>query len=542
MLGTVAAVVGAVSLSSCIEETEPTDVATQEQIQQSSSASEALLMAMPASMNTADASIYSSKSWHVAFGYGAMMYIRDCETGDFGLSATSYSHWTAFSHNRYLGQDYLYMQYVWNYYYEAILSTNNVIGGVDPESATSDQLGALGAGYAFRAMLYLDLARCYEFLPNDKTSNVNADGHDVLNLTVPIVTADMDQESARNNPRADREAMGAFIEEDLNKAEEYIVNLSGTQNNTLPTLACVYGLKARLYMWLEDYANAQKYARLAINNASVSPMSEDDCLDETTGFNDISKWMWGGSLTSEDDQVQTGIVNRVSWISNQTSFGYTGYATGMYLLIDKSMYDRISDTDFRKLEFVAPEGSALASKVRMIPGLTQELADAGASLPEYAAVKFRPNEGDFSTYSTGAAAAYPIMRVEEMYFIEAEAAAHQNVAEGLQLLTSFMAQYRDPNYTTTASSVDDVVEEIVFQKRVELWGEGQSFFDIKRLNLSVTRNYDGSWWLTGSRFNTDGRPAWMNWVIVKSEGNNNEAVNGYNNPDPSDAYTSGTAN
>lgn len=540
MLG-VGSVVCLTSFTGCIDETMPTNIATQTQVQQSTSATDALLMAMPASLNKVNEDLLDNNNWHAVFGYGSMMIVRDLETGDFGFNTASYTgHYKNFYVDKYMGDGYLYMQYIWNYYYQAILATNNIISAVNPENANKTQLGSLGAGYAYRAMLYLDLARCYEFLPNDKTSSVNKDGNDVKNLTVPIVTSNMSQDEARNNPRANRETMAKFIEDDLNKAEEYIVNLSNTQNNTLPDLSCVYGLKARLYMWIEDYANAQKYARMAIDNAKVTPMSEEDCLNTTSGFNDITKWMWGASMTSEDDAVKTGIVNRTSWTSNQTTFGYTGPATGLYVLIDKNMYDRISNTDIRKLEFVAPEGSALASKVRIIPALQRELDDNGASLPAYASMKFRPNKGDIATYSTGAAQAYPLMRIEEMYFIEAEAAAHQNAAQGKKLLTDFMQKYRDNKYSTQASSTEDVVEEIVFQKRVELWGEGQSFFDIKRLNYSVTRDYSGSWWLADSRFNTNGRPAWMNWVIIRTEGNNNKALVGWNNPDPSDAYTPGT--
>ena len=125
-----------------------------------------------------------------------------------------------------------------------------------------------------------------------------------------------------------------------------------------------------------------------------------------------------------------------------------------------------------------------------------------------------------------------------MYFIEAEAAAHQDAARGAKLLTEFMKNYRDPNYSTKKTSTDDVVEEIVFQKRVELWGEGQTFFDIKRLNYSVTRGYPGT--NCGdelSRLNTKGRPAWMNLVLIRTEANNNKALVGKNNPDPSDLYT-----
>lgn len=516
------------SFTSCIEETEPTTVATDKQIAESSSATEALLMAMPAYFNK-----FTDNGWHHGFGYGSMMYIRDLMTGDMchtNNQSGYHSHFYYWARNQYQGDGYIFCQFIFNYYYQFVLATNNTIGGINPETATDEQLGWLGAGHAFRAMLYLDIARCYEYLPCDATSNINADGNNVLNLTAPIVKAGQSLEETTNNPRAPREEMKAFIEEDLNLAEQYIVNLTNTQNNTLPTLACVYGLKARLYMWVEDYANAQKYARMAINAASVNPMTEDDCLNTVTGFNDISKWMWGASLTQEDDVVQTGIINWASWLSNQTQFGYTGPATGLYNMIDASMYERISDTDIRKLLFVAPKGTALDGKTPYI-----NKGDA-ANFVEYTAVKFRPAQGNIEDSKTGASTAYPIMRVEEMYFIEAEAAAHSNPGEGKALLENFMKTYRDANYMCNKTSTEDVVEEIVFQKRVELWGEGQTFFDIKRLNYSVTRGYPGTNWYESTCFNTTGRPAWMNFVFIRTESNNNKALVGWNNPDPSDCY------
>lgn len=536
MMGLVMASVGMTSLTGCMEVTQPTTVATEDQIQNSPSSAESFLMAMPAYFNQVNSSL-TQKQWHFPFGYGAMMYIRDLMTGDLLQSTTNYAHhFYYWAQNKYQGDGYLFGQYISTYYYNFILTTNNMIGAVNPDNATDQQLGYLGAGLAFRALCYLDLARMYEFLPNDKISSINADGNDVSGLTVPIVTADMDQAAALNNPRATHDAMKTFIESDLNLAEKYIVNLKDTRSNVLPDLACVYGLKARLYMWDEDYAVAATYARKAIEAAKVTPMSETDCTNYTTGFNDISKWMWGSQMTSEDNCVKTGIVNWVSWLSNQTTFGYTGYGEENmpFNEIDKNMYNRISDTDFRKLEFKAPEGSELADKVIQIPSV-KSLADK--RMPAYASVKFRPNQGNTDDYLIGGASAYPIMRVEEMYFIEAEATAHSNPAKGKELLESFMKTYRDPNYTCKASSTDDVVEEAVFQKRVELWGEGQTFFDIKRLNYSVTRGYPGTNWYDLTRLNTKGRPAWMNLVFVSYEGDYNQGVRGMNNPDPSDCYT-----
>ncbi len=533
LLGFGLVVLASMTATSCIDETEPTQVATTKQVGKSSSATKALLMAMPAYFNHYPDYGVNDTPRHWSFAYGSMMFIRDCETGDCAMPPLGYDHFDYFYTDRYMGNSYVFCQYLWNYYYSFVMTANNLIGSIHPSSAADQQKGYLGAGYAFRAMLYLDMARCFEFLPNDATSATTDEGNDVTNYTVPIVTDSTSEEAARNNPRVKRDVMAKFIQGDLDKAEQMIPKLDIT-DRTLPHLDCVYGLKARLYMWLEDYPDAEKYARMAINEAAnegVSVMSKDDCLNTTTGFNDISKWMWGSQMTSEDDLVKTGIINWVSWASSENKFGYGGTGAGVFRMIDAKMYSRIDDNDFRKLEFIAPAGSKLSGKEPLIDESQR------SEIPAYASIKFRPNKGDINTSSVGAASAFPVMRVEEMYFIEAEAAAHQDPERGKELLVNFMTKYRDPQYVCKANNKADIIDEIVFQKRVELWGEGQSFFDIKRLNMSVTRGYEGTDHEDLARFNTNGRPAWMNWCIVKNEENNNSALKGWGNPDPSDKYT-----
>lgn len=510
--------------TSCEDETEPTHFATQDQASASSAATRALVYAMPAYFNHIDESLIDEKNWHGAFGYGAMMIIRDLQTGDRSIGTKYNSHFKNYACDQYMGKRYIYANYPWSYYYGFILTTNKVIAAIDLNNCTDDQKGYYGIASAFRAFCYLDIARTYEFLDNKKVKSVNENGKDVAGLTVPIVTDAISENDARKNPRASRADMAKFIENDLNKAEEYI-KFSTEKTNILPDLACVYGLKARLYMWLEDYTNAAKYAKLAFSTTSSKPMTETDCLDAQKGFNDLSKWMWGAKQTSEDDAVKTGIVNWTSWACNETTFGYAG--VGAYNLIDANLYSQIDDKDFRKKEFIGPNGPSKDQKI-----LTR-LQQA------YASIKFRPNEGNADSYQTGAASAYPIMRIEEMYFIWAEAEAHLDAAKGKEDLIKVMTTIlkRNPDYAFTGTTTEEVVNEIVKQKRIELFGEGQTFFDIKRLNMSVDRTYNGNNWIPLARLKTDGRPAWMNWVIPQNEEKNNSALADYNNPDPSDVYT-----
>jgi len=118
------------------------------------------------------------------------------------------------------------------------------------------------------------------------------------------------------------------------------------------------------------------------------------------------------------------------------------------------------------------------------------------------------------------------MRIEEMYFIEAEAAAHQDAERGKKLLETFMLS-RDTKYSFKGTSQDQIIEEIVFQKQIELWGEGQSFFDIKRLGYAVDKTTSVNI-ESRAQFKTTSRPAWMNWAIVRSEETNNAGVRYYN--------------
>lgn len=517
-----------VSMTGCIDETFPTDVATDEQLTSSSKATEALLWAMPAFLNKYDV-LGQGGSAGYDWGYGSIMHIRDIMTEDMPVVSSNYDHYSAWEGNYYIGPRYMSTQYIWNYFWKYVQTSNNIIMALNPETADATQLGYLGVGYAFRAHSYLDMAQMFEFLENDGTDAVNASGNNVLNLTVPIVKEDVTEESARNNPRATRQEMFDFILSDLDNAEQYIVYLDRTVK-TLPDLSVVYGLKARLYMWVADYPKAQEYARKAIDVSGATPMTKDQWLSTTNGFNDISvsSWLWGSQMQSEDDVVKSGILNWTSWSSNEAVFGYA--AAGPVNMINVALYNKIADTDFRKLAWKAPAGSALE-------GQNTYCGSMGASLPDYASLKFRPAQGNGDVSTTGAASAYPLMRVEEMYLIEAEAAAHQNATQGRGLLNSFMQTYRDAKYNCTASSTDAVVNEVVLQKRIELWGEGLTFFDVKRLNMSVTRGYSGTNFSEERRLNTNGRPAWMNICIVQTEENNNSALIGYENPDPSDVYT-----
>ena len=59
-------------------------------------------------------------------------------------------------------------------------------------------------------------------------------------------------------------------------------------------------------------------------------------------------------------------------------------------------------------------------------------------------------------------------------------------ANAVKVLNDFMVT-RDPNYAYTFTDKAALIEEIIFQKRVEFWGEGMEYLDNRRLNIPVDR-------------------------------------------------------
>lgn len=543
----IAAALVAPALTGCVDEVLPTSGIVQSQLEGSSKATEAIVMGMPAYLNKADAmGADQAYDW----GNPALMHVRDVMTEDLTAPAIGYNWFTTWSSVRVsVGDQYMATQWIWLSYSKQVLTTNLAIASVDPETTNPVLRSYLGSAYAFRAAVYLDWARMYEFMPNKYVSGVNGNGNDVTGLSVPIITEKTTEEESRENPRCTHEQIVEFIKGDLEKAVEYLgTNSANPPSKILPSLSVAYGLLARLNLWdasyydeaynvpapdaakaTAGYAEALKYAEMA--TSGFTPTTEDEWLSTATGFNELStpSWMWGQKYVKEDDAVQTGLLNWTSWMCNEATFGYA--SAGVWVQIGASLYNRISDRDFRKLTFVAPAGSSLESRV---PFISEDFA--AENFEPYYSVKFRPGSGVTTDYQTACVVAIPLMRVEEMYFIAAEAAAHANPADGVAKLENFMKTYRFNTYKCYASSEEDVIDEIILQKRIELWGEGQTYFDVKRRDMSVTRGYDGTNFNPGAdTYNTEGRPGWMNFVITATETENNRAIDGFNSPSPYDA-------
>jgi len=529
---TLATLAAALLASSCIKEADPYEIATEDQV-----TLETLIEGIPASLVQAGSAGYAQDGQAWDFALPAIHIATESMTGDIAIGGNIGYDWFAqWGTNEALGADYAVGALTWNNYYAWIMAANNVIKQIDASDFSSldaTQKSYLGFAYAYRAMFYLDLVRLYEFKENNYT-----EAPEVLGLGVPVVLPETTEAEAKNNPRAKVDDIyDKVIFPDLDNAEELLENYTAPDKYTI-SLALVYGLKARA--WLErgtakndaeSYRQAAEYARLAITASGCTPLTQEQWEDPTNGFNSATSndaWIWGLALPSES------VANLFCFTVHMSCENdWAPYHAGRG--INRNLYYSIDSRDFRRHSWLDPDRSSYAYK-SCRPDADTYFKE---SLADFANIKFRPAQGAYADYKVGGAADHCCMRVEEMYFIEAEATAQAgDLAGGIRLLNEFMTSYRMMNgatydCTSKSGTLEGFINELMLQKRIEFWGEGIVMFDMKRLDMSSKRGYVGTNAPSSYRLNVEGRAPYWNFVIIRSETQNNPVIATQNNPDPS---------
>ncbi len=415
-----------------------------------------------------------------------------------------------------------YVRYVTPY--TSLGVANDIINAFPADTQDAEAINMIAQAKAMRAFDYLALAPYFQ--GNYQTSKDKP--------CVPLLDGKNDY---TNNPRATVEEVYAAIIDDLNYAVEHLTEARDDKSRINKNVAL--GLRARAYLYMGEYAKALTDAEAAMSGftpASIADVS-------VPGFDDSSaaNWMWTYDLT--DDQVASatnGYATAASWMSAFCGEGYAT-ATGNVPVINKLLYDKIPSTDVRKgwwvnedlhspllanLEWKDSKGNVLAKGDAIAP-LTIE--DVKEPMVAYSNVKFGMKSGVGSAKNNNS---WPLMRVEEMILIEAECLAKTNQeAKAKEVLTNFVKTYRDPSYKIPTSR--SLADEIWFQRRVELWGEGFYTADARRLGKDIVRFHgEGTTNFSDAfAFNIKNDDGWLNLRFPQTEMDTNKGI--VNNSDGS---------
>ena len=255
----------------------------------------------------------------------------------------------------------------------------------------------------------------------------------------------------------------ADLEESISLLQENPNPSLNIDTYTDVSLATALGVRARVALAMQDWETARNYAQQAIKVSTSSLMSQTEYCD---GFNSNSnpEWMWSYCMTADRTLYFYGFMAYMSWNFNSSSI------RSCPKCINSKLYDMIPDTDVRKGLF-DPTGNAWTMPTTSIFYKKYPYMNRKFAVRDY----------------TSSVADANFMRLGEMYLIAAEAAAMTgNDAEAQQYLYE-LNKTRDDGYQKSTKTGADLLEEIYIYRRIELWGEGHRFLDLKRLNMPLDR-------------------------------------------------------
>lgn len=326
----------------------------------------------------------------------------------------------------------------WAEIYEAIMMANQMIhAAFTPATAAAEEIydHYVGEAYAVRALAHFDLVRLFA---QHYTYTAGA-----THLGVPIVTTfDITAKPARNTVAE----VYAQVIADFLMAIDLLSQDNGAGRFSVE--AC-QALLSRVYLYMEDWANAEAMATAVINSGNYDLVDRADYLT-----------MFYPGLSSE------AILEVVNILTDRYAFDHLGYmyqqsGYGDYLP-SKDLLNLIDDEDIRKETCI----------------LDEELAGI---FGDYRVNKF-PSEGDDNGTDN-----IPVIRLAEVYLNRAEARAQQGDDANAQADLNLIRQRAWPTAADVTLTGADLLDEILIERRIELCFEGHRLFDLTRYQQDLNR-------------------------------------------------------
>lgn len=366
---------------------------------------------------------------------------------------------------------------VWSGAYKFILGANAVLDYIDNVTGTVEEKNYIIAqALGLRAFYYYLLVNYYGAPYNyDKTA-----------LGVPLkLDSKMREESEMLMTRNTVEEVYKQITEDLNEAERLFLTLPAAkqyQPDYLINLPMIELFKSRVYLYMENWPEARKYASKVINdwNFSILDLNGIALPDPTVKepyreFNNYNSpeviWTYGS--------IQDFTSQYVTYLSHINSSNKT---TRRAFNASESLLSCFKSGDLRKDLYIVRELLAHAKD-------PNQNVFYDTYLP-YG--KYRTSNSNPVTSDEYFALSF---RLSEAYLNLAEAAALDNAeGEAVSTMNTLLEKRYTPATYTTISGLtgEALVNMIREERRKELCFEGQRWFDLRRYGMpSFTHKWNG---------------------------------------------------
>lgn len=399
--------------------------------------------------------------------------------------------WATFMNGEYYdnAQNVYYNGYAWFLYYNLIGGANSIIAHIDEAQGTEEDRKFIKAqALAFRAYGYEQLMQFYSYRWQETNGG-----------QTPGVVLRLD-ESTGNMPLSTTLECYDQIYEDCKTAIQ-LFEASGKDRQAssvwLPNKNVAHAVYARAALNRQDYSTALVQAKLARNGYPLMSNAE-----YVSGFcKPTSEWILGSFADATENQW---------YMTFGTQFGCNGHYANNYwyapTCINKIFTDKMPTNDVRMSIFLTADkfpGYDFRDKNVMDQTNGYFIADDLWDKANEYVVSMTPNGLDeayqsgyyflgaqlkFWVFDTPGVSYMCQFRSSEMVLIEAEANYFLNNEEAARasLIELNRTSGRNPEYTVDKSG-EDLFEEIVDYRRLELWGEGFNWYDYKRWNKDITR-------------------------------------------------------
>lgn len=406
ILTAVAGLFLATSCSSSFLDTEPTDAVSSDQVAVAGNAERLF--------NGAWYNLFEYGTTYANIGYRALQCQDDMMASDV-VSRPKYGFNSSYQFNDVAIPSDGRTSFAWYLIYKTIDNCNTAIS-IKGDSEELRQ--AQGQALALRAFCYLHLVQHYQFTYlKDKDAPC-----------VPIYT---EPTTSGTKPKGKSTVAQVYqqIFDDLNLAQDYLTNYvrKGDGQKFKPNTDVVNGLLARAYLLTGQWGEAAKAAEAARKGYSLMTTTA-----EYEGFNNISnkEWIWGSPQTlSQSDASYNFYYLDATYVGAYSSF-----------MADPHLMDTFVKGDIRLPLFQWMREGYLGYK------------------------KFHMRSDD--------TADLVLMRSAEMYLIEAEAKVRDGVAldQAVAPLNTLRTARGVGNYDVTGKTKEQVIDEILMERRRELWG------------------------------------------------------------------------
>lgn len=344
--------------------------------------------------------------------------------------------------------------YCYRFFYRVIGNANTIIDNIAATTGTESEKTRIKAeAITLRAYAHFFLVQLYG-------KRYDAAAKPNTQLGVPIMLSSTDT----NKPRATVEEVYAQVIKDLD--DVIALNVSTRFNKSNTNVDVAKGLRARVALTMQDYPNAIKFAKEIIDANSFPLMNS---ATYQLGFNDAiasTEWIWASMPSADQADSFGSFFSQIAFNANTT------YMRGNPKSINSATYNRMSATDVRRR-------------------LWEPVATpANFPLPAANFSRFNFMSRKFSVKVVGQPTLgdVPLLRTSELQLILAEAYANTAGQDGLAQDALFVLTSARGASTVKSTNVGQALkDEILLNRRVELWGEGFRFLDLKRLNLPLDR-------------------------------------------------------